>query len=307
MASAATVGVRTDLRDVHLEDWIQPRTWLGLYGQWLGKSRHIEVKLAPVQELPDEVIIKVFEKLSATTVSRCGMVCKQWRRHAESPQLWQRLCTAAFVHTSVEKNVSLMRTAYGQSWKRMYIERPHIRFDGIYVSRNTYIRVGAVHWDIKNPVHLVVYYRYYRFFPDGTVLTRTSPQPVSNVWRSLHHMPYSLEKGDSRLPGRWTIKGSTVFVACLYPGVDDSEVRSKLTLRSKQPGLNNRMDVLEIFTYDRNDGSKVSLEDPSEEEDNQCKTTSRRGLNTLVLVPWSEVHSHVINLPSNKMDIYIPG
>lgn len=41
----------------------------------------------------------------------------------------------------------------------MYLEHPHLRCDGIYVSRNTYFRLGIVHWDVKNPVHLVVYYR----------------------------------------------------------------------------------------------------------------------------------------------------
>lgn len=47
----------------------------------------------------------------------------------------------------------------------MYLERPHVRFDGVYVSRNTYFRLGAVTMEVKNPVHLCVYYRYYRFFP----------------------------------------------------------------------------------------------------------------------------------------------
>ena len=37
-----------------------------------------------------------------------------------------------------------------------------MRFDGVYVSRNTYMRTGIVEWRVKNPVHLVCYYRYYR-------------------------------------------------------------------------------------------------------------------------------------------------
>ena len=44
----------------------------------------------------------------------------------------------------------------------MYLERPHLRFDGLYVSRNTYIRTGVTEWRVKNPVHLVCYYRYFR-------------------------------------------------------------------------------------------------------------------------------------------------
>lgn len=57
----------------------------------------------------------------------------------------------------------------------MYLERPHLRFDGLYVSRNTYIRTGATEWRVKNPVHLVCYYRYFRWAPElpGLCLTIT--------------------------------------------------------------------------------------------------------------------------------------
>jgi F-box protein 9 len=48
----------------------------------------------------------------------------------------------------------------------MYLERPFIRCDGVYVSRNTYFRLGQVHWDVKNPVHLVVYYRWVPHNPE---------------------------------------------------------------------------------------------------------------------------------------------
>lgn len=92
------------------------------------------------------------------------------------------------------------------NWRRMFLERPCVRSDGVYVSRNTYFRLGTVHWDVKNPVHLVVYYRYFRFFADGTVLTRTSPEPVSKVWNSLFRMPEALTASDNRLQGRWQLR-----------------------------------------------------------------------------------------------------
>ena len=31
-------------------------------------------------------------------------------------------------------------------WKTMFLDRPHLRFDGLYVSRNTYIKRGIVEW-----------------------------------------------------------------------------------------------------------------------------------------------------------------
>lgn len=106
----------------------------------------------------------------------------------------------------------------------MYVERPFVRTDGAYVSRNTYFRLGAVHWDVKNPVHLVVYYRYFRFFADGSVLTRTSPEPLHRVWPSLAQMPASLGAKDSRLRGRWRlmVRGSLVLLTLLCTALPGS-------------------------------------------------------------------------------------
>ena len=98
----------------------------------------------------------------------------------------------------------------------MLSERPHVRTDGIYVSRNTYFRLGAVHWDVKNPVHLVVYYRYFRFFADGQLLTRTSPETLQRVWHSMQSMPRELGRQDSRLRGRWQLKVRFAFARKLY-------------------------------------------------------------------------------------------
>lgn len=58
----------------------------------------------------------------------------------------------------------------------MFLQRPHLRFDGLYVSRNTYIRTGITEWRTRNPVHMVCYFRYIRFLSDGSFLYRTSPE-----------------------------------------------------------------------------------------------------------------------------------
>lgn len=79
----------------------------------------------------------------------------------------------------------LMMTQYRFSWKRMFVHHPHLRFDGLYVSRNTYVKTGVVEFTNHKPVHLVTYFRYFRFFPDGSFLYRTSPHTVAKVAKSL--------------------------------------------------------------------------------------------------------------------------
>jgi F-box protein 9 len=44
----------------------------------------------------------------------------------------------------------------------MFLESPHLRFEGLYVSRNTYIRQGVSEWKREKTCHLVTYFRYFR-------------------------------------------------------------------------------------------------------------------------------------------------
>jgi len=57
--------------------------------------------------------------------------------------------------------------------------------EGIYVSRNTYIRQGAVELRREKAVHLVTCFRFLRFFPDGSLLYRTSPLTIKQVVKTL--------------------------------------------------------------------------------------------------------------------------
>lgn len=47
------------------------------------------------------------------------------------------------------------------------------------------MRTGVVEWRANNTVHLVSYFRYFRFLPDGTFIYRTSPLVISKVVKSL--------------------------------------------------------------------------------------------------------------------------
>eukprot|EP00892_Ulva_mutabilis_P002722 jgi/Ulvmu1/12450/UM009_0102.1 len=293
-----------------LEAWLIPRPWLSLYGNWIkcGSTHRSETCASEIQKLlSDDIMRRVFSHLPAPDLAMASMTCRQWSRISKAPQLWKRYCFNVFVDASREQALSLLRTAYGHSWKRLYLEHPHVRCDGIYVSRNTYFRLGVVHWDVKNPVHLVVYYRYFRFFADGTLLVRTSADILKKVWPTLAKMPHYVPRGDNRLPGRWKLQGSTLYVACVYPGMEHTEMRCKLTLRTRAPGLNNRLDISDLFTYDRRDGSHASLDKPEEEDDTQSRNESSRGRGTLVFVPWEQMNSHIINLGKREMDVFIPG
>ncbi|OAL72226.1 F-box protein [Trichophyton violaceum] len=75
------------------------------------------------------------------------------------------------------------------SWSHVFQAFPRLRFTGVYLSTVNYMRPGAnsamqsVSWN--SPIHIVTYYRYLRFYPDGTVLSLLSTtEPVEVV----HHL-----------------------------------------------------------------------------------------------------------------------
>ncbi|KAL8920240.1 MAG: hypothetical protein Q9172_004593 [Xanthocarpia lactea] len=116
-------------------------------------------------------------------------------------------------------NLSLSPTY--PSYKQMLRARPRLRFNGCYISTVNYHRPGASNTSTNatytSPVHIVTYYRYLRFFRDGTcvsLLTTTEPADV------VHHLTkenlHAHHNKESMLPsaimrhalkGRWRLSG----------------------------------------------------------------------------------------------------
>lgn len=60
--------------------------------------------------------------------------------------------------------------AFG-SYRKIFMNAPRLHFNGVYVCRHKYVRVGERGFaNILTPLHVVYYYRYVRFFEDGSLL-----------------------------------------------------------------------------------------------------------------------------------------
>ena len=82
----------------------------------------------------------------------------------------------------------LARAKFHGNFRTMYIYRPHVRCDGVYISTVRYHRPGLSESSFYQPVHSVTYYRYLRFFPNGRVyslLTADEPPEVVRRLRAL--------------------------------------------------------------------------------------------------------------------------
>lgn len=306
-------------------DYLQPRRpWLSLYGVRLRPKKaqeESEIELSAIQTLlPEEVMLQILLALGPYTLGKAACVCRQWRQLSEHSRLWEPAVKEAF--QSCNKNTvhhlnglgwKELLQKYSGSWKRIFLEHPHLRFDGIYAARNTYLKAGVVEWKNIKTTHIVLYFRYYRFFPDGTFLYRTTPQVVSKVAKSMRkalpkHTAKSQQEG--LLMGRYVMKEDTIYCQVVYPNSRMTEIRSRLRLRSTHAGANNRLDILEIYTFDRELDTRTPFTHGGPEDDPDgegSRKDHRRGLAPCAFVPWESVQTSVLNLPIQQMDVYIPG
>lgn len=165
--------------------------------------------------MPSEVILEILRHvvlIDPASYGRLALVCKQFAyQFANEQHIWRRLCQGAeygfgAMHYSfacdVKGNpynsfvprytpfpfdcVNLQIPKPLGTWSQVFQCFPRIRFTGVYISTVNYTRPGAnsslqnVSWN--SPIHIVTYYRYLRFYPDGSVISLlTTTEPVDVV------------------------------------------------------------------------------------------------------------------------------
>jgi F-box protein 9 len=207
----------------------------------------------PISEIPEEILAQIILNAAVTdvaTLSRLALVCKRlafivltedmiWKRivHGKAfgfPAMHYRFaCTISgeanntledppldesLVVQKVIKTTLLLTPSY-PTYRQMFRQRPRIRFNGCYISTVNYTRPGAaaatsVTWN--SPVLIVTYYRYLRFFRNGSLislLTTSEPSDVVPYLQAEHlhqnhtgTLPQSVMK--DALRGRWRLTGN---------------------------------------------------------------------------------------------------
>ena len=170
----------------------------------------------PISKLPSEVLLEILLQTAIrdpASFARLGVVCKALAYHVcTENQIWKRVALGAEFglasqiydfSTSLQGRELIERTLDSapqryenteegsfadpqhQDWREVFHSHPRIRFTGIYISTVNYTRPGGASasqatWN--SPVHIVTYYRYLRFFRDGTVISLlTTNEPIEVV------------------------------------------------------------------------------------------------------------------------------
>lgn len=168
----------------------------------------------PIAKIPNEILTEILEHVAymdPASFGRMSLVCKRFAYHfAHEQQIWKRLCQGSefgFGSMHYSFNCDILGDIYHSfapkytpfpswaavsipeplsSWSHVFQTFPRIRFTGIYISTVNYTRPGGASsyanaaW--TDPIHIVTYYRYLRFYPDGTVISLlTTTEPVDVV------------------------------------------------------------------------------------------------------------------------------
>ncbi|MXQ97818.1 hypothetical protein E5288_WYG013827 [Bos mutus] len=140
----------------------------------------LESSQTHISALPMEVLMYVFRwvvssDLDLRSLEQLSQVCRGFYICARDPEIWRLACLKVWGR-------SCIKLVPYTSWREMFLERPRVRFDGVYISKTTYIRQGEQSLDgFYRAWHQVEYYRYVRFFPDGHVMMLTTPEEPQSI------------------------------------------------------------------------------------------------------------------------------
>lgn len=320
--------------------FLTPRPWTSMYNHRVRAPEDTKArKLSLIQRtVPNELMVEIFKRCAPSDVSRAACACRPWRLLSNDDTIWEKACMEAWEYREEDASTrQIARDRFRGSYKQMFFQRPRLRTEGLYVSRNTYIRPGITDWENVKPVHLVCYYRYFRFFNNGEFMSKTSPEKVSKVFK-LFKSQHNAAKDDGVYHGGYTLAfsddDSRLHLECTPRHRADNThttVHMWMRLRGTHPASSNRLDFVKLASVDGRGGVADSpvphpsltqweeVDDPGLAYRRSCGVSIKRyngtlpvrdfsrGLNTLVFVPWEHADEHVLNNGAEEMDFFVTG
>ncbi|AOA64070.1 Putative SCF-ubiquitin ligase F-box protein [Komagataella phaffii CBS 7435] len=148
---------------------------------------------SPLHLLSDDLLIYIMELLCDADSSSWfyfAITCKKLSYLGfHNKSIWEKLCKIVYSRQRYDEDTpcsqdQICQNTWKGDWHLMLSQRPFLKFNGAYISIINYYREGgrpdmSNSW--SNPIRCVTYYRFVRFYPDGTcqrLLTFLSPKIV---------------------------------------------------------------------------------------------------------------------------------
>ena len=114
--------------------------------------------------LPRELLVRILRWVGyfhAVSLEECARTCKRMYIASRSPFVWRKMYQST---RCSQKCCTITPTARVHDYRQLYFSEPRLRTDGLYICKLTYLRPGMTVGTFYQPVHMVTYYRYLRFF-----------------------------------------------------------------------------------------------------------------------------------------------
>lgn len=142
--------------------------------------------------LEDELFLRILKWAGAIhppSVDTIGKTCRKSYLLSRRAEVWQHLYNLTFTNQAlIPRSVKMP----SEDFRKAFLVKSRLRTDGIYINKMTYFRPGLSYTSLTNPVHLVTYYRYLRFFGSTqgySVWWLISSKPPKDIIEHLRH-PY---------------------------------------------------------------------------------------------------------------------
>ena len=305
------------------------RPWLAFYDRRARPPPCAADVPAILRALDENSLCEIASRLGPRAFARLATTCAAFRDfvYAHDIDVWRGFCVDAFAHRESAAETAARKSRHG-SYRAMFQQRLRLRTDGLYVSRNTYIKPGAKTMENAKCCHLVAYYRYFRFYRTGEFVCKTSPRRLREEAKLLRDRA-ACARSNEVCHGGYTIDGEDrVRCEAIRPKSNGewSATYFWVRLRQNKPGASNRLDVVKIAMVDGDNDPPTPTEEEWRAVDDEealyrrglgiCAQkfdgtaevrVANRGLSTLVFVPWDEVNVHELNKTTEEMDFYFTG
>jgi F-box protein 9 len=211
--------------------------------------------------LPREIVIYVLQLLildDPISIENFSGCCLAFYRLSRDNSIWKTAYQQSMARMSSQNQTTLFREAAQMEsrplspadYRQLFLEVARLRFDGAYISQCHYIRQGLSDGSFSQPIHMVTYYRYLRFYADGTALHMLSNhEPALVIYRLRKQSMVSRRGGSGTfkdfriLVGRFqfdgTMRAISITTSDTISGKDQFHL--ELELRSTHLGGWNKL------------------------------------------------------------------
>jgi len=216
-------------------------------------TKNEEVLEIHIGDLPPEVFIHILSFITAVDVESCSAVCRLWYLLARENNLWKNICLRQWPSEFSTLQDQVQEQLSG-NWRRLFIDKPRPRLDGVYISQNSYIRSGQTEGIYDQPVFKIRYWRYIRFFKDGNAVLICSPKNPKMIVPHLRYGATSIlggkefvDKGHFEILDENIISESKIFIESTKH-TSEANFCYLLRLANSYNGWHDRLLVEDYYT-----------------------------------------------------------